>query len=466
MTEQDDDDDFTYFKDFRDITDVFHDAADVAPTVAEVEAKKKGSAAQVKNLKLMRRKLKLDLAAAEADDKANGKELAEMRAGTAAVAGVDEATIDAATEDGVTTVRDIDGDSNLCFLIPGTGNQFDTFAKLAKAYGKMYGLSTADIKDANALKGGESQRRLEILNIEGLRKHWETPRKSYLGPGVIVLTPLTVQEACARKKQFEDKRELQRRKGGGGARYDAGPFANAPPPDEGFAHDGTAIPPVDTTNGRTEEAEAEGEFLPYCHNQAFAPKASNTAETCAIDTYNSALGVSSFVTKAALNEAGKRNNGGALAGGGVDTNALQGPSSFNELHRHTLVLKPGTCKKSKKKNGHAASFAELLQCENKILFCSIMIDGVGKQHKHHFGVDGNRANGIGLVYDNGCNGRLIAYKRADYAGNPNDPVVEAKARQFFTDVLKMQNPQHPTAHRLMIHKNKLADAGLRYTSPY
>jgi hypothetical protein len=164
--------------------------------------------------------------------------------------------------------------------------------------------------------------------------------------------------------------------------------------------------------------------------------------------------------------AGKRNNGGALAGGGVDINALQGTSSFNELHRHTLNLKPGTYKKSKKKKAGVASFAELLQCENKILCCSIMLDGVDKQHKHHFGVDGNRANGIGLVYDNGCNGRLVAYKRADYAGDPNDAAVEAKARQFFTDVLQMQNPQHLTAHRLMIHKNKLADAELRYTSPY
>ncbi len=132
-----------------------------------------------------------------------------------------------------------------------------------------------------------------------------------------------------------------------------------------------------------------------------------------------------------------------------------------------LVLKPGTCMKSKKKKtGGAASFAELLQCENKILFCSVMIDGVGKQHKHHFGVDGNRANGIGLVYDNGCNGRLVAYKRADYTGAPNDADVQAKALAFFTGILKLKNPTHPTAHRLMIHKNKLADTGLRYTSPY
>ena len=87
-----------------------------------------------------------------------------------------------------------------------------------------------------------------------------------MGAGTCVLTGLTTAEANeARQKQ-------QTHDGGGGARY------------EGHAHDGTAIPPVDTTNGRTEEAEAEDDFLPYCHNEAVAPKASNTAETCAIDT--------------------------------------------------------------------------------------------------------------------------------------------------------------------------------------
>ena len=41
-----------------------------------------------------------------------------------------------------------------------------------------------------------------------------------------------------------------------------------------------------------------------------------------------------------------------------------------------------------------------------------------------------------------------------------------EALAFFTDVLQLKNPQHPAAYRLMIRKNKLADAGLRYTSPY
>jgi hypothetical protein len=319
---------------------------------------------------------------------------------------------------------------------------------------------------------------LEFLRIEGLRKHWDTPRRSSLGPGVIVLTPLTVQVACARKKQFEDKRELQKRKGGGGARYDAGPFANAPQPAEGCAHDGTTIPRVDTTNGRTEEAEAEGEFLPYCTNEAVAPKApKNGNEVCAAQTYIWGVGVPNFVTKAALNDAGERLGGALLkAFKAGDTNALQGKSSFNALHRHELNLQPGIFqqeggkkqkkKKKKKKEEDAASFVEILQCESKILVCSIMIDGVGKQHKHHFGVDGNRANGIGLVYDNSCNGRLVAYNRADDAGDPNDPGVQATALAFFTAILQLKNPPHPTAHRQMIHKNKLTDPRFRYTSPY
>jgi hypothetical protein len=432
--------------------------AKAQPTVPELEACVANLGAEIALNDAERKGLKAARKQAHQERKAAQKQLNEIRAGTG-----DAPVEDLQTVDDVTAQATFDGANHLIFTVPRGKHAADTFPKLARAYGQYYNLDIAALSLANAPPTGQdSEEKQKYLRQIGLRAHFENT-KSRMAGGTCVLTGLTTAEANRRMKQFEDKCKLQEVKGGGGARHDAGPYANAPPPPEGCAHDGTTIPPVAV--GRNKEAEAEGDFVPYCTNATLAPKASDTAETCAIDTYNSALGVRGYVTKGALNDAGKRNNGGALARGGGDINALQGPPSFNALHRYTLVLKPGTCNKSKKKKTGAASFAELLQCENKILFCSIMI-GVGKQHKHHFGVDGNRAGGIGLVYDNGCNGRLIAYDRADDAGDPNDPTVQATALKFFTDVLQLKNPQHPTAHRLMIHKSKLADTGLRYTSPY